>query len=62
MLSSSLFVVHDTSRSGQNNQTELSSGQQVVGPPFDVTDFHVKSGRNYTTLVQSTGKLNNDLS
>ena len=62
MLSSSFFVVHDTSRCGQDNQTELSSRQQVVGPSLDISDFDVESWGNDTTLVQSTGKLNDNLS
>lgn len=62
VLSSGLLVVHNTSRSGQNNQTELSSRQQVVGPSLDISDFDVESWGNDTTLVQSTGELNDNLS
>ena len=61
MLSSGLLVVHDTSRSGQNNITELSSWQQVLSPLLDITDLDVESWGNDATLVQSTVQLDNDL-
>lgn len=61
MLSSGLLVVHDTSRGGQDDVTKLSGRQQVVGPSLNVLDLHVESWRNDTTLVQSTGQLNNNL-
>ena len=61
VLSSGLLVVHDTSRSGQNDVTELSGWQQVVSPSLDVTDLNVKSWGDNTALVQSTVQLNNDL-
>ena len=54
-------MVHDTSRGGQDDETELSGWQQVVSPSLDVTDLDVESWRNDTTLVQSTGQLNDDL-
>jgi hypothetical protein len=54
-------VVHDTSRSSQDDVTELSGWQQVVGPSFNVTDLDVKSWGNNTTFVQSTIQLNNNL-
>jgi len=55
-------VVHDTSRSGQDNVTKLSGWQQVVSPSLNVSDLDVESWRNDTTLVQSTVQLNDDLS
>lgn len=61
VLSSGLLVVHDTSRGGQDNVTELSGWQQVVSPSLDVTNLDVESWGDDTTLVQSTGQLNNDL-
>ena len=61
MLSSGLLVVHDTSGSGQDNETELSSWQQVVSPLFNVGNLDVESWRDDTTLVQSTVQLNDNL-
>ncbi|EEQ39429.1 40S ribosomal protein S22 [Clavispora lusitaniae ATCC 42720] len=61
VLSSGLFVVHDTSRGGQDNVTELSGWQQVVSPSLDVANLDVESWGDDTTLVQSTGQLNNNL-
>lgn len=61
MLSSSLLVVHDTSRGSQDDVTELSGGQQVVSPSLNVGDLDVESGRDNSTLVQSTVQLNDNL-
>ena len=61
MLSSGLLVVHNTSRGGQNDVTELSGWQQVLSPLLDITDLDVESWGNDTTLVQSTVQLDNDL-
>ena len=61
VLSSSLFVVHDPGRSGQDDITELTGRQQVVGPSFDVADLDVESGGDDTTLVQSAVQLNDNL-
>ena len=62
VLSSGLLVVHDTSRGGQDDVTELSGRQQVVGPSLDVANLDVESWGDDTTLVQSTGQLHNNLS
>ncbi|KND96222.2 40s ribosomal protein s22 [Candidozyma auris] len=61
MLSSGLLVVHDTSRSSQDNITESSSRQQVVSPSLNILNLDVKSWGNDTTLVQSTSQSNNNL-
>jgi hypothetical protein len=61
MLGTSLFVIHDTSRSGQDQVTELTSGQQVSGPLFELGELDVETGRDNTTLVDTTVELNNDL-
>lgn len=61
MLGTSLFVVHDTSRGGQDDVTELTSRQQVSGPLFDFVNLDVETGRDNTTLVKTTVKLDNDL-
>lgn len=61
VLSSGFFMVHDTSRGGQDDVTELSGWQQVGSPFFNVTNLNVESWGNNTTLVQSTVQLNNNL-
>lgn len=62
MSSSGLLVVHNTSRGGQNDETKLSRGQQVLDPLLDIINLDVESRRNDTALVKSAVKLNNDLS
>lgn len=61
MLSSGLFVVHDTSRGGQDNLTERTGGQQQGDPVLDSVQGDVESGRDDTSLVQSTVELDDDL-
>ena len=61
VLSSGFFVVHNTSRGGQNDVTKLSGWQQVFSPLFNVSNLDVESWGNDTTLVQSTVQLDNDL-
>ena len=38
MLSSSLLVVHNTSRGGKDNVTKLSGGQKVGNPLLDIAN------------------------
>lgn len=61
VLSSGFFVVHDTSGGGKDDVTELSRRQKVGNPLLNVTNLDVESGRNNTSLVKTTVKLNNDL-
>ncbi|KAH3669694.1 hypothetical protein OGATHE_002506 [Ogataea polymorpha] len=55
-------MVHDTSRSGQNDVTELSGWQQVVSPSLNVLNLDVESWRDDTTLVESSVQLDDNLS
>ena len=61
VLAASFFVVHDTVRGGQDQETELTSGQQVTNPLFHFTKLDVETGRDDTTLVQATVQLNDNL-
>lgn len=60
MLSSCLFVVHDTGGSGENDETEGSGGEEHVDPGLDLGDLDVESGGDDTTLVDSTVELDDD--
>lgn len=55
-------MVHDTVRGGQDEETELTRGQQVTDPLFHGIELDVETGRNDTTLVQTTVELDNNLS
>jgi hypothetical protein len=61
VLSSSLLVVHDTGRGGQDDLTERTGGQQEGDPVLDGVQGDVESGRDNTGLVQSTVELDDDL-
>lgn len=62
MLSLSLLVIHDTSRCGQDDVTELSGWQQVVSPLFNLVNLDIESWHDDTNLIQSTVQLNDNLS
>ena len=62
VLTTSFFVVHDTVGGGQDEETELTRGQQVTNPLFHSVELDIETGRNDTTLVQTTVELDNNLS
>ena len=62
MLPSGLFVVHDTLVGGEDEETELSGGENGVGKVLEVLQLEVESGGDNTALVESSVKLDNDLS
>lgn len=61
VFSSGFFVIHNTAGGGQNNITELTGGQQIVGPLFNVVNGNIETGRDDTALVQATGEVDNNL-
>ena len=61
VLPSSLLVVHDARRGGEDDLSEGSSGEQQVDPVLDGIDTDVESGRDDTGLVESTVQLDDDL-
>lgn len=60
MLSSSFFMVHYTSRSREHNVSELTRWKQLDDPLLNVTELNIVSGRDNTSLVETTVKLDND--
>ena len=61
MLATSLLVVHDTSRGGQDEETELTRGQELGGPGLEVTELNGVAGVDDTALVQTAVELDDDL-
>lgn len=61
MLATSLLVVHDTSRGGQDEETELTRGQELGGPGLEVTELNGVARVDDTALVQTTVELDDDL-
>lgn len=55
-------MVHDTSRGGKDDETELTRGKKVGNPLFYITDADVEARRDDATLVQSSVELNDNLS
>ena len=62
MLSPGLLVVHDTSRGGQDNETELTGREKLDNPLLKITELDVVSGRDTPSLVDTPIELDNDLS
>jgi hypothetical protein len=61
VLLTGFLVIHDTSRGGQDEVTELTSGQQVGSPLFELTELDVEARRDDTTLVKTAIELDDDL-
>lgn len=61
MLPPGLLVVHDTSRGGEDNVTELTRGQQLDDPLLHVAELDVVAGRDDTGLVDAAVELDDDL-
>ena len=57
----SFFVVHDTVGGGNNQETELSGGKDVVGPLFVIVELKVESGGDDTAFIDSAQKFDDDL-
>ena len=57
----SFFVVHDTVGSGNNQETELSGGKDVVAPLFVIVELKVESGGDDTAFIDSAQEFNDDL-
>merc|ERR550532_61199 len=53
-------MVHDATRGCHNDVTELTGRQQIIGPFFNVFDSDIKSGRNHTNFVQSSGQIDHN--
>ena len=62
VLATSLLVVHNTLRSGQDDVSELTAGEQVAGPHLNLVQLHIEAGRDATALVQTTSQSDHDLS
>jgi hypothetical protein len=56
-----LLVVHDTSRGGEDNVTELTRWQQLDNPLLHVAELDVVAGGDDTGLVDAAVELDNNL-
>lgn len=61
MLGSGFVVIHDTLVGGEDDETELSGGEDGVVEIFELGEGEVESGGDDTALVESTVELDNDL-
>ena len=61
VLSASLFVVHDTVGSGQDELTELTRREQIRSELLDLSNLDVESRGDHTALVQTSQEVDNNL-
>jgi len=62
VFATSLLVVKDTGGSGEDDDTETTSGEEQVDPGLDLCGLDVEPGRDDTGLVQAAVELDDDLS
>ena len=61
MLAAGLLVVHNTGRGGKDDVTELTGRKELDNPLLHVTELDVVAGRDDTSLVETSVKLDDDL-
>jgi hypothetical protein len=53
VLATGLLVVHDTSRGGEDDISELTRGEKLDNPLLEVTELDVVAGGDDTSLVET---------
>ena len=59
---SGLVVIHDTLVGGEDDVSELSGWEDLINELLEILKFEVESWGDDTALVESSVKINNDLS
>lgn len=62
MLPPRLLVIHDTSRSCQDNVAELTRRQELDDPLLHIAELNVVSGADDAGLVQPESRVSSQLS
>jgi hypothetical protein len=58
---SALLMSEDTLGGGEDEMAELSGGENVVGPLFEIGKENIVSGRNDSAFIDSSDELDNNL-
>lgn len=61
VLATSLLVVHDTGRGGEDHLAERTSREEEGDPVLDSVNGNVEAGRDDTALVKTAVELDDDL-
>ena len=61
MLLTSFFVVHDTLVGGENDEAELTRGQDGADEVFELSEGEIEAGGDDSTLVQTSVEFDNNL-
>jgi hypothetical protein len=54
------FVIHDTVGRCEHDVTELTRGEQILNPLFDVFQFDVEAWADHSALVDAANQVYND--
>lgn len=57
VLATSLLVVHDTGRGGEDDVSELTGWEQTDNPLLELAELNVVAGRDDTSLVEAAKLL-----
>ncbi len=57
----SLLLVHDTGRGGEDDVAELTGREKLNNPLLELREADVVAGRDDTALVEAAVELDNDL-
>lgn len=55
-------MIHDTSRGGEDDVTELTGRQETSDPLLNLVQFNVETRGDDTSLVDTSNELNDNLS
>src|SRR5690349_3725050 len=61
VLATSFFMIHDTIRGSQDDETKLARWQKIGHPFLHLLNLDVEPRRNDSALVQATVQLNDNL-
>lgn len=54
-------MIHNTKRSGQDDETELTGGEEVGDPLLHIVELDIETRGDDTALVEATVELDNNL-
>ena len=61
VLPACLFMVHNTGRCGENNESERARRKHIRDPTFDLVQRHTEARRHNTTLVDAAVEFHDNL-
>ena len=62
MVLSGFLMIHDTLVGGEDNESKLSGWKDLINKLLEILKFEIESWGDNTTFVESSVKINDDLS